>query len=264
MNRTIYALPLILATLCAPAFAQETTTPLITEPAAAADTASEETTPAEASAAVAAPVEASAPTPEPAVEPAPEPAAEEPAPALPAGYGKSMVDAEMLDYIRKKVNTDLVFMMVKNQNKRYVDVTEEKITELDAQWVAEREQQEQPLITATLSNPLSSYLMMVQAHSYGLINQVFVMDNKGLNVGQSDISSDYWQGDEAKWQKTFLIGPDAVLIDDPEFDGDKHMWIAQTTIALADPETGEAIGAATFDINLTELKRLRAAGAKLK
>ena len=35
-------------------------------------------------------------------------------------------------------------------------------------------------------------------------------DNKGLNVGQSDVTSDYWQGDEAKWKKSYKMGAGAV------------------------------------------------------
>jgi uncharacterized phage infection (PIP) family protein YhgE len=37
-----------------------------------------------------------------------------------------------------------------------------------------------------------------------------VKDNKGLNVGQSDVTSDYWQGDEAKWKKSYKMGAGAV------------------------------------------------------
>lgn len=174
-----------------------------------------------------------------------------------------MIDQEVLDYIKGQIRTDLVFFMVNNQNQYYADMGEDKIKALDAQWVKERELEVQPMISAALSNPLSSYLMMVQAHSNGLIAETFVMDNKGLNVGQSDISSDYWQGDEDKWQKTFLEAPDTVFIDEPEFDEDKKIWVVQTSLALSDPQTGKNIGAAVFDINLTELKRRRDAGVKL-
>ena len=33
-----------------------------------------------------------------------------------------------------------------------------------------------------------------------------------MNVGQSDIISDYWQGDEAKWIKTYAKGAAALHI----------------------------------------------------
>ena len=79
------------------------------------------------------------------------------------------------------------------------------------------------------------------------------MDKTGLNVGQGEPTSDYWQGDEAKWQETYLVGPDAVFIDDIDFDGSSGMFLAQVDAAIADPETGEVIGAVTMGINIEAL-----------
>ena len=80
------------------------------------------------------------------------------------------------------------------------------------------------------------------------------MDDKGLNVGQSSISSDYWQGDEDKWQKTFLAGADAIFIDVPEFDPGLKVNVVQINMSVDDPVTKKPIGAATFQINLTEMQ----------
>ena len=106
-----------------------------------------------------------------------------------------------------------------------------------------------------LSSPLSGYLTRIQANSLGLYSEIFVIDAKGLNAGQSAITSDYWQGDEAKWQKTFKVGHDAVFIDDPEFNKETGTWRAQLNMTLA--KDGNAIGSLTVEINLTELERRR-------
>jgi hypothetical protein len=79
------------------------------------------------------------------------------------------------------------------------------------------------------------------------------MDDKGLNVGQSEVTSDYWQGDEAKWQKTFSAGPDAVFLDKIEKDESTQALQMQVSVSIKDPETGKAIGAVTFGINVDEL-----------
>lgn len=175
----------------------------------------------------------------------------------------ALIDDEVLALIREKIQTDLVVYMTKNQNIRHQDLQQEDITLLDAQWVEERVSERKPLISATLTNPLSAYLNTLQSHSKGLFVEIFVMDDKGLNVGQSAISTDYWQGDEDKWQKTYLVGPDAVFVDIMEFDEDQKYWFSQVNLAVYDPENGNAIGAATVDVNLTELERRRKAGAQL-
>ena len=76
------------------------------------------------------------------------------------------------------------------------------------------------------------------------------MDNRGLNVGQSDVTSDYWQGDEAKWKKTFLVGPGAMIIDDVELDESTQTFQSQLSMSITDQATGEVIGAITVGVDV--------------
>jgi len=165
-----------------------------------------------------------------------------------------ITDAVVAD-IRSILSSPLVTMSVKAQNKRREGLDQAGIDKLDQQWRAERQQPVKPLIAATLSGPLSTYLTRVQAGALGRYGEIFVMDRYGLNVGQSSITSDYWQGDEAKFQKTFPAGPNAVFIDEAEWNEDSRTWRAQVSLSIADPATGQVIGAATFELNLTELQR---------
>ncbi|MCA1242291.1 hypothetical protein LC092_07565 [Stappia stellulata] len=153
------------------------------------------------------------------------------------------------------VGHDVVQLMVSNQNRKYESLQEDEIKLLDEQWVQERARTDQPLVAATLSNPLSAYLTRIQAESRGAILEIIVMDRYGLNVGQSQITSDYWQGDEAKFQKTFLVGTDAVFVDEAEWNSEYGIWHTQLNFTLSHPETGQPIGAATIEVNLTELTR---------
>lgn len=100
----------------------------------------------------------------------------------------------------------------------------------------------------------------VQAGALGLFTEIFVVDANGLNVGQSAITGDYWQGDEAKFQNTFPNGPDAVFIDEAEWDEDRRIWRAQLNLSIPSEDGTRAIGAATVEVNLTELQR-RSAGS---
>lgn len=167
-----------------------------------------------------------------------------------------LIDDAMVKEIRTWLDTAVVRISVEAQNKRHAAITQARIEELDKQWVAERKSKEQPLIAATLSNPLSNYLTQIQAGSDGLYTEMFVMDFKGLNVGQSSITSDYWQGDEGKFQKTFPVGPNAVFVDKAGLDEDTKTWRAQISVTVVDA-AGKAIGAITIEVNLTELDRRR-------
>lgn len=176
--------------------------------------------------------------------------------AAPADW-RADIEAVVIADIAGILVEPIVAYTVKAQNVRYGDMSQAQIDALDSQWRSETEQAEQPLVSAVLANPTSSYLTRVQAQSIGLYTEIFVMDRNGLNVGQSNISSDFWQGDEAKFQETFPNGAGAVFIDEPEFRDDVGVWAVQVNVTI--DEGGTPIGAATFEINLTELARRRAA-----
>ncbi|WP_420407088.1 hypothetical protein [Hoeflea sp.] len=171
----------------------------------------------------------------------------------------ALITPSVMAEMRQWMETDIVRISVKAQNDRLKKLPQAEIDALDEQWVAERESDDKPLIAATLSNPLSVYLARLQGRSLGMYAEIFVMDQNGLNVGQSSITSDFWQGDEGKFQKTYGVGPDAVFIDEAEWDDGAKIWRGQVNFTLT--ENGESIGAVTMEVNLTELERRTGAGA---
>ena len=142
---------------------------------------------------------------------------------------------------------------VKAQNAQTAGLSEAEIEKLDQQWRAETGAADRPLIDKTLTNPLSAFLQKVKGEGGGLFTEIFVMDGKGLNVGQSDVTSDYWQGDEDKWQKTFLIGADAVHVSEVEFDESSQTYQSQVSLPVVDPATSAVIGAVTVGVDVALL-----------
>ncbi len=175
---------------------------------------------------------------------------------------QELVNSAVISAIRDFTDTEIVRLSIEDQNKKYGNMSEEEILKLDNIWREETKSDEQPLISATLSNPLSSYLTRVQARAAGLYTEMFAMDSNGLNVGQSNISSDYWQGDEAKFQKTYPKAINAVFVDDPEYDSKLNIWRVQVNLAIANENNSKNIGAITVEINLSELQRRNIAGVR--
>ena len=179
--------------------------------------------------------------------------------ATPAPKLEDLNTTALYNEIDHWLGNDIVSISVEAHNKKYGTANQQRIDELDKTWRAERKQEDKPLIAATLSSPLSVYLTRMQGQSYGLFVEVFVMNKRGLNVGQSSITSDFWQGDEAKFQKTFDVGPDALFVDEPEWDDTYKIWRVQINKSLTNPKTKQLIGAVTVEVNLTELARRQAA-----
>ena len=142
---------------------------------------------------------------------------------------------------------------VKAQNARTSGYDQAKIEELDRQWRAETSAARSPMIDEVLGNALSSRLSELKEQQGGLVTEIFVVDAQGLNVGQSDVTSDYWQGDEAKYQETYAAGPDSVFVDEVEKDESTQMFQSQVSMTVIDPANGEPIGAITVGVNMDAL-----------
>lgn len=172
-------------------------------------------------------------------------AAEEPYMAPVRTYVRSSV----LPWIRNPT----IIAAILAQNTAHATLTEADILKLDEAWQTgfaghgDRRQ-----IDQVLDNTVSRFLKEKKAESRGVITEVFVMDNRGLIVGASAASSDYWQGDEDKFRKTFGANAGAMFIDSVEKDDSSQTLQSQASLAISD-DSGKPIGAITVGIDLEAL-----------
>jgi hypothetical protein len=75
----------------------------------------------------------------------------------------------------------------------------------------------------------------------------FVMDNQGANVCMAGKTSDYWQGDEAKWQKSFNGGKGQSFIDKAHYDTSSKAILVQISVPVMDG--AQTIGAITVGVD---------------
>ncbi|MCZ6673179.1 MAG: hypothetical protein O7C75_09590 [Verrucomicrobia bacterium] len=160
---------------------------------------------------------------------------------------QSYVDSQ----IRGWVASEELHRAIYQQNLNHRGLSAADIDNLDQRWRAERRVGGGDLVSSKMNNQLASFLRGIKAASNGVITEIFVMDNKGLNVGQTNGTGDYMQGDEAKWKKTFSVGSHAVFIDDVEEEDGIN--ISQTSLTVA-RSNGYSLGAVTIGINVDALK----------
>jgi hypothetical protein len=146
-----------------------------------------------------------------------------------------------------------IIASINAQNETTAGFDQSMIDQLDLAWRAEVGAQSTPTISPVMDNATSEFLAGLVAAAGGQVTEIFVMDAKGLNVAASDVTSDYWQGDEAKFQLTYGVGADAVHLSDIEFDESTQAYQAQISVAVSDPETGDPIGAITVGVNAESL-----------
>ena len=140
-----------------------------------------------------------------------------------------------------------VVAAVKAQNAK--GQTLDQIKAADEKWKATAGAD--AFISSILENDLSKYLRQIQ-ETKEYLAEIFVMDNQGANVAMTDKTSDYWQGDEAKFKKSYAGGTGAVFVDDVEFDDSTQAYVAQVSVPVL--EGGKAIGAITFGVEVEKVK----------
>ncbi|MGH1369164.1 MAG: hypothetical protein ACRBCL_11155 [Maritimibacter sp.] len=138
---------------------------------------------------------------------------------------------------------------IKAQNAKTGGMSLADIEAQDQVWRGQIGSADTSLIDSVLNAPSSEYLRQQVEAAGGQITEVFIMDAQGLNVAASAVTSDYWQGDEAKFSETYGIGVDAMHFSEIELDESTREYQAQLSMTLVDPASGEAIGAMTVGVN---------------
>jgi len=175
--------------------------------------------------------------------------------AVPAAFAheyEAPMKKHLADVASKWVNDQKVINAVKAQNQANAALTQAQVDALDKQWRGGVDAGGNALTKKVLDNELSAYLKKIQADSKGLYTEIIVMDNKGLNAGQSSMTSDYWQGDEPKFSKSFGAGKGAVFVDEVEQDESTQAFQSQISATISD-EAGNPIGAVTIGVNVDGL-----------
>jgi hypothetical protein len=157
-----------------------------------------------------------------------------------AGDVQKMLVAEAAKVRALGSEPDIV-AAVKAQNAKRVPL--DTIKKLDAQWISGKAA---ALVKQTTTGACADRLRLFTAG--GRYNESFVMDDRGALVCATAKTSDYWQGDEAKFEQAYNGGKGNVFIDRPKYDDSASASIAQISVPVM--ENGKAIGAITVGFSI--------------
>lgn len=177
--------------------------------------------------------------------------------ALPAAAFANEFAPAMDSYLEQNVMdwaTDPILLeALRAQNAANAGIDQARIDEMDASWQAEIGTGTTPTIDPILSSPAAEFLRQRVEASGGTLTEVILMDNHGLNVAVSHITSDMWQGDEAKFTETYAVGPDGRHYGEIENDESSGRYQGQISFTVVDPASGEPLGAMTVAVDAEAL-----------
>ena len=104
---------------------------------------------------------------------------------------------------------------------------------------------------AIMNSECGKHLTKYQAEN-DYCAEIFVMDNQGANVAMTDKTSDYWQGDEAKFIESYAGGKGAIHLGEVEFDDSAQAYVVQVSVPVRDGD--QVIGAITFGIDVDAIE----------
>jgi hypothetical protein len=134
---------------------------------------------------------------------------------------------------------------VRAQNGKNVPLAETQ--RLDEQWQAGKAA---ALVKQMTTGACADQLRKLVATD-ARYSETFVMDAHGALVCASQATSDYWQGDEPKWTKTF--NERKAFIDRPRLDDSAQSRLAQISLPIVDGD--KTIGVITVGLSIEKLKK---------
>lgn len=162
----------------------------------------------------------------------------------PDGVAQMKKVDRLMPELRRIAADPEVVQRVLAQNARHVPLA--TIREQDEAWMAT------PTLTPfkqqLLDNACSRALRRYREKLGSAVAEAFVMDDQGALVGATRRTSDYWQGDEAKWRLPFH-GEE--LRETPFFDDSSQTYVVQVSVPVRDG--ARVIGAITLGLSLLDL-----------
>lgn len=158
-----------------------------------------------------------------------------------------LIKDDMLTWINNKVIVDAV----NDSNTKNAKRTMDQINDIDKKWKAGKGAED--IVKSILNNECSVFLREIQKKSKSVYVEIFVMDFQGCNVAMSNVTSDFLQGDEDKFIKSYDKGKGAIYLDKVEFDESSQSYQTKVNLPIVDPKTKKVIGAVSIGIDLEKL-----------
>jgi len=137
----------------------------------------------------------------------------------------------------------IVVEAVKAENAK--GKTLDQIKKTDEKWMATSGIDD--FMKGMMTSSTGKHLIAIR-DKYPFLREIFLVDNQGANIAMSEKTSDYWQGDEAKFKKAFDEGVGTVFVDDVQFDRSTQAFLAHVSVPVIEGDT--AIGVLIFGVDM--------------
>ena len=137
---------------------------------------------------------------------------------------------DQINHLETLAQEEIIIKSIKASNEKNKGLTTDEINRLDCEW-QQNNSKDNPFIKKFITNECADLLIKLQRQRPQFL-EIFVMDNRGLIVGESNITSDYLQADEAKWSAVF--GKNTIWHGELKYDKSSAAHGVQVSVPVKD------------------------------
>jgi hypothetical protein len=147
---------------------------------------------------------------------------------------------------------NLESLLVK-RNKISAKLSMSDINKKDKQWRAAFKENDFSYFLTEVDQAFSAQLRELKKQSQEMITEVIITDARGLNFAVSDMTSDYWQGDEEKFRAVFAQPINTVHFGDINYDESTKHFQVHLSVPLAAEKTQDPLGVLVLGIDIEKV-----------
>ncbi len=140
---------------------------------------------------------------------------------------------------------------VRAANQEHQDMQEGEVLDLDRRWQAGEGSDElaEPILTSECARTLKDF-----QEEHDGFSEIFVTDAKGLVVAATNRTSDYWQADEAWWERAYNQGRGKSYYGAIDYDDSAFSESISLYVPIIDSDSAKAIGVLKAVCDITAIK----------
>ncbi|MBI2610528.1 hypothetical protein HYW60_01155 [Candidatus Kaiserbacteria bacterium] len=142
-----------------------------------------------------------------------------------------------------------IVQAVSASNERNRNLQLEQILKLDRQWLSA-----ESAIARAISESSASRKLVAFQEDHPGFSEIFVTDSVGLNVAQTNKTSDFYQADESWWIQTYNNGVGLAHHGLVEFDESARAEAISLYVPLYDSGTSKVIGVLKAVLSIAAIK----------
>jgi len=164
-------------------------------------------------------------------------------------HEQALVRQRISPYFEHWLTAPVLFQALKKYNLKRAGLAQPDVQKRDQQWQEAYRLGNTDALDSLLATALMKHVSQWHAEDkLGYIREIIITDKRGMNVAARPYSSNYWQGQEAKFLQTITLAEGQWFFDTVQFDSSSRYFQVQVSVPITQGKT--TVGVITLGIDI--------------